>query len=399
MSTGPTKSTPNGFENSLRPEEEQNKIDEMRKLIGPLSGKLALYCSDASISRYLAAQSWNVKKAAKMLKASLKWRLDFKPEEILWDDVASEAETGKIYRSNYKDKHGRPVLVMRPRCQNTKSVEGQMKYLVYCMENAVVNLPEDQEQMIWLVDFHGYALSNFSIKVTKETAHILQDYYPERLGITILYDAPKIFEPFWKIILTIRDFQTPDKRISFGILKIAAVRLTVSCNYVLEIQSCVRWLMDFGANNGFPKGQDAETLKDSLAKPFLDPKTASKVQFMYSDDPNSKKMMEELFDMSLVESAFGGDDKADFDVNKYAERMREDDKKLSAFWKKDNNSASNAQPTVTADPSLEPTNSDSDSEVLDEKVEKPSLDVDEEELSIEETLPGTDSTNANVKAV
>lgn len=33
------------------------------------------------------------------------------------DDVASEAETGKIYRSNYKDKHGRPVLVMRPRCQ------------------------------------------------------------------------------------------------------------------------------------------------------------------------------------------------------------------------------------------------------------------------------------------
>lgn len=334
MSTGPTKSTPNGFENSLRPEEEQNKIDEMRKLIGPLSGKLALYCSDASISRYLAAQSWNVKKAAKMLKASLKWRLDFKPEEIRWDDVASEAETGKIYRSNYKDKHGRPVLVMRPRCQNTKSVEGQMKYLVYCMENAVVNLPEDQEQMIWLVDFRGYTLSNFSIKVTKETAHILQDYYPERLGIAILYDAPKIFEPFWK-----------------------------------------------------------------LAKPFLDPKTVSKVQFMYSDDPNSKKMMEELFDMSLVESAFGGDDKADFDVNKYAERMREDDKKLSAFWKKDDNSASNAQPTVTADPSLEPTNSDSDSEVLDEKVEKPSLDVDEEELSIEETLPGADSTNANVKAV
>lgn len=28
-----------------------------------------------------------------------------------------EAETGKIYRSSYKDKYGRPVLVMRPRCQ------------------------------------------------------------------------------------------------------------------------------------------------------------------------------------------------------------------------------------------------------------------------------------------
>lgn len=146
MSTSVTKSMPNGLENSLKPEEERNKIDEMRKLIGPLSGKLALYCSDASISRYLAAQSWNVKKAAKMLKASLKWRLDFMPEEIRWDDVASEAETGKIYRSNYKDKHGRPVLVMRPRCQNTKSLEGQMKYLVYCLENAVVNLPKTRNR-------------------------------------------------------------------------------------------------------------------------------------------------------------------------------------------------------------------------------------------------------------
>ncbi|KAM3237898.1 phosphatidylinositol transfer protein 3 isoform X1 [Capsicum annuum] len=308
MSTGPTKSMSNGFENSLRPEEKQTKqIDEMRKLIGPLSGKLALYCSDASISRYLTARSWNVKKAAKMLKTTLKWRFDYKPEEIHWDDVAIEAETGKIYRSNYKDKYGRPVLVMRPRCQNTKSIKGQIKYLVYCMENAVINLPEDQEQMVWLIDFHGFNLSHISVKVTKETAHVLQDHYPERLGIAILYDAPKIFEPFWKI-----------------------------------------------------------------AKPFLDPKTASKVKFMYSDDPNSKKIMEDLFDMSLVESAFGGNDEAEFDVNKYAERMREDDKKLSSFWKiKDDNSASSAQPTLTADPSLESTNSDSDSEVIDEKAEKP----------------------------
>lgn len=131
-----------------------------------------------------------------------------------------------------------------------------------------------------------------------------------------------------------------------------------------------------------------------VAKPFLDPKTASKVNFVYSDDPNSKKIMEELFDMRLLESAFGGDDKADFDVNKYAERMREDDQKLCSFWKKD--SAVSAQPTVvTTEPSLEPTNSESDSDALDEKVDKLSLDVDEEESPIEETLPGTDSTNEN----
>ncbi|KAK4341432.1 hypothetical protein RND71_039933 [Anisodus tanguticus] len=188
MSTGPTKSTSNGFENSLRPEEEQNKIDEMRKLIGLLSGKLAIYCSDVSISRYLAARSWNVKKAAKMLKATLKWRLDYKPEEIRWSESAT--------------------------------------------------LKPDSAVLILLIIS---AKSNLCTQMT----------------------------------------------------------------------------------------------------------------------PTAKKMMEELFEISLMESAFGGDDKADFDVNKYAERMREDDKKFSFFWKIDDNSASSAQPTVTADLSLEPTNSDS----------------------------------------
>lgn len=60
------------------------QINEVRRLIGPLSDKLSIYCSDASISRYLWARAWNVKKATKMLKDSLKWRLSYKPEEIRW---------------------------------------------------------------------------------------------------------------------------------------------------------------------------------------------------------------------------------------------------------------------------------------------------------------------------
>lgn len=67
------------------------------------------------------------------------------------------------------------------------------------MENAILDLPPDQEQMIWMIDFHGFNLSHISIKVTRETAHVLQEHYPERLGVAILYNAPKIFEPFWMV--------------------------------------------------------------------------------------------------------------------------------------------------------------------------------------------------------
>ena len=67
------------------------------------------------------------------------------------------------------------------------------------MENAVLNLPPDQEQMVWLIDFQGFNLSHISVKITRETAHVLQDHYPERLGLAILYNPPKFFEPFWTV--------------------------------------------------------------------------------------------------------------------------------------------------------------------------------------------------------
>lgn len=83
--------------------------------------------------------------------------------------------------------------------QNSKSNKGQIKHLVYCMENAILNLPPDQDQLVWLIDFQGFSLSNISVKLTKETAHVLQEHYPERLGLAILYNPPKFFEPFWMV--------------------------------------------------------------------------------------------------------------------------------------------------------------------------------------------------------
>ncbi|KAK8520085.1 hypothetical protein V6N12_004047 [Hibiscus sabdariffa] len=225
---------------SLSPTEQQAKIDDVRKLIGPVADKLPVLCSEASILRFLRARNWNTKKASKMLKETLKWRLQHKPEAIQWEDVAQEAETGKIYRANFGDKLGRPVLVMRPGLQ---------------------------EQMVWLVDFQGWKMGSISVKVTRETANILQDHYPERLGMGILYNPPKIFESFWMIV-----------------------------------------------------------------KPFLEPRTYKKMKFLYSNDPNSMKVVEEIFDLDTLDVAFGGRNATGFNYEAYAKQMKEDDiKRLNSL--------------------------------------------------------------------
>ncbi|KAE8707879.1 Sec14p-like phosphatidylinositol transfer family protein isoform 3 [Hibiscus syriacus] len=245
---------------SLSPVEQQAKIDDVMKLFGPVADILPELCSEASILRFLKARNWSTKKASKMLKETLNWRLQYKPEAIQWEDIAQEAETGKIYRAIYCDKLGRPVLVMRPGLQNTNSPTGQIKYLVYCIENAIMNMALDQEQMVWLVDFQGWTMASISVKVTKETANILQEHYPERLGIGILYNPPKIFESFW-----------------------------------------------------------------TMVKPFLDPKTYKKMKFVYSDDPKSTTVVEEIFDLDILDVAFGGRNAAGFSYEEYAQQMKEDD--------------------------------------------------------------------------
>ncbi|KAF7819207.1 random slug protein 5-like [Senna tora] len=261
-------------EKVLSPGEQQGKgksivakeIGEIRKIIGPIADKFPALFSDASILRYLIARNWNTKKAAKMMRETLKWRLEYKPEKIRWDDIAHEAMTGRLYKADFLDKQGRTVLVMRAGVQSTSSPNMQIKYLVYCLENAILNQSSNQEQMVWLVDFQGWSKASISLKVTRETAQLVQNHYPERLAYAILYNPPKLFESFW-----------------------------------------------------------------TMVKPFLENKTYKKVRFVYPDNPKSRMIMEEIFDMNRLDSCFGGKSSVRFNTEAYAKKCREEDKKMSTF--------------------------------------------------------------------
>lgn len=98
-----------------------------------------------------------------------------------------------------------------------------------------------------------------------------------------------------------------------------------------------------------------------VVKPFLEPKTANKVKFVYSDDPNTKNIMESMFYIDRLESAFGGRNEAKFDLKIYAARMKEDDAKRVALC---NGECSSSTPRGRGSTFSEftATNSDSDSD-------------------------------------
>lgn len=102
-----------------------------------------------------------------------------------------------------------------------------------------------------------------------------------------------------------------------------------------------------------------------VVKPFLELKTQNKVKFVYSDDINTRRIMEDLFDMDQLESAFGGNDRVGFNINKYAERMREDDKKMPSFWAMETTPSEVSQPSLTMATSSDSPNLNSDSDTSD----------------------------------
>lgn len=257
--------------------QRQAKIEELRAALGPLSARGEKYCNEACLVRYLEARNWNVDKSRKMLEESLQWRAARRPEDIRWPDVSVEAETGKIYRAPFTDREGRTVIVMRPAKQNTSSHEGQLQYLTYTLENAVLNLPQGQDKMVWLIDFTGWTLAHRSpFKTSRESMNTVQNHYPERLAVAFMFNPPKVFEA------------------SFKVLKV-----------------------------------------------LIDPKSAQKLNFVYKENEESMKTMYSHIDPEVLPVEFGGKNNVLYNHEDYSKLMTKDDIKTSSFWGADGNNAMN----------------------------------------------------------
>jgi hypothetical protein len=72
-----------------------------------------------------------------MLEHTLKWREEFRPDEITWDDMEDEAARGKVFVLDHPDKEGRPIVFMRPRKEKYGGDnDKRLRWVVYVMETA-----------------------------------------------------------------------------------------------------------------------------------------------------------------------------------------------------------------------------------------------------------------------
>jgi hypothetical protein len=105
-----------------------------------------------------SARQWNVDKSLKMLSDTIKWRSEYKPQNIKLEEIEREISSGKLYISSRRDKLGRPVVYYKTRIDDTAHDDVRVRNMVWLLEELTRRMDTDHtaiERSVWLVDFEN----------------------------------------------------------------------------------------------------------------------------------------------------------------------------------------------------------------------------------------------------
>ncbi|KAJ7707632.1 CRAL/TRIO domain-containing protein [Mycena rosella] len=176
----------------------------------PLMDVEKMWLSYECILRYLRASKWKVDAAIHRLEETLKWRRSYGIYDALTADlVEPEAVTGKQILLGY-DTNGRPGLYLLPSRQNTTESTRQVQFTVWMLERTIDLMPPGVESLDLLINYADKA-KNPSFSTARAVLSILQDHYPERLGLALILNVPFLLNAFFKLITPFVDPVTRNK--------------------------------------------------------------------------------------------------------------------------------------------------------------------------------------------
>ena len=173
--------------------------EKQRSQLTPLQSYY-IFDDSSCFVRYLKARDWDITNATKLLNSSLHWLESYKPYALTARQLYLEASPAKIYIKG-KDKVGRPIIYLHAARDATKDPAMGLYLLIYTLIAASYRMENGVQQMTWVCDFKGYSTKSAPpLSVCKQAIEVLSSHFPERLGICIMVNAPKVFHWFFKLI-------------------------------------------------------------------------------------------------------------------------------------------------------------------------------------------------------
>ncbi|KAK0727853.1 hypothetical protein B0T26DRAFT_638468 [Lasiosphaeria miniovina] len=189
------------------------EIPSTKGKAGPLTDNDRFWLTRDCLLRYLRATKWHEKESEKRLLATLTWRREYGVDDLTFDHISPENETGKQVLLGY-DNQCRPCHYLFPGRQNTPASPRQVQHLVFMVERVIDLMPPQQEALSLLIDFTPSKTRSYTapgLGIAREVLSILQNHYPERLGKALIVHTPWAINVFFKLISPFIDPHTKEK--------------------------------------------------------------------------------------------------------------------------------------------------------------------------------------------
>jgi len=182
--------------------DEKKLVDGMRAKLKESEHKEDHKGQDVGeLLRFLKARDFDLDKAFDMYSTHLKWKGEYKPQEIDTTKIQREIATGK-FRVMPEDKNGNVTFVIRAvkHIPGVVPLDDTIRYGVYMVEQALKMLPKGKEQLNVVYDRTGFTRKNFDRALISQFAHVMEANYPERIGKILIYASDWLFNLLWKIV-------------------------------------------------------------------------------------------------------------------------------------------------------------------------------------------------------
>jgi len=171
---------------------------------------------DDDLKRYLLARQNNIDKTYEMAKDAIQWRLEKKPEAIRVSDFSTANEQG-VHRFAGYAKNGWPIILITGRLWDPSeySMEEYVNMIAFLMETNIKrmdpSIPDSNKKHFVLMDVKGMSYLKSDLKKIRQFVKIVADYYPERLGLSVVVNADAVTDYLWKFCKMFMDQRTINK--------------------------------------------------------------------------------------------------------------------------------------------------------------------------------------------
>jgi len=168
---------------------------------------------DMALLRLLRARKFEPKHALTLMLQVINWRVDTEPDKILEETVREFIQKQLLEVTGF-DKRGRPVGIIRVRRHDkyNRNLDKMQLFCVYIVEKCInEKLPNTIDNITVIFDLRDFGWSNCDYELVKFIITLFEKYYPERLGICLVVNAPWIFSTVWTVVKPWLDPRTAQK--------------------------------------------------------------------------------------------------------------------------------------------------------------------------------------------